>query len=85
MSDKILKSSVVSFRINGQAFDNEMGAAQGLIRSYEAGDEEELQQVLKYGIIRSMDNHYLRILKHLHAPAGRSGGPGEEEEEEDLR
>ncbi|KAI6228918.1 hypothetical protein M3Y99_01171400 [Aphelenchoides fujianensis] len=65
---------------NGHTFSGEMNAAQALIRHYEAGEDEELQQVLKAGIVRTLDNSYLRVLKHLHAPAGV-----EEGEEEDLR
>jgi tetratricopeptide (TPR) repeat protein len=71
--------------INGQAFDNEMSAAQGLIRSYEGADDEQLQQVLKYGIIRSMDNAFLRIIKNLHAPGTKIGNEADEDNEESLR
>lgn len=71
--------------INGQAFDSEMCAAQGLIRSYEAGEDEELQQVLKSGVIRAMDNAYLRIIRNLSAPGKVTTGNGENDDEEDLR
>jgi hypothetical protein len=67
--------------INGQTFDTEMVAAQSLIRAYEAGDDEDLQQALKSGTIRAMDNAYLRLTKNLHAPGGKQGG----DDEEDLR
>ncbi|KAI6199898.1 Tetratricopeptide repeat protein [Aphelenchoides besseyi] len=66
---------------DGHSFTSEMNAAQCLIRTYEAGEEEELQQVLKSGIIRTLDNSLLRILKHLHAPAAH----GDDGDEEDLR
>jgi len=69
--------------INGQAFDSEMSAAQGLIRSYEADEDEELQQVLKLGVIRAMDNHYLRLVRDLHAPGSKITVEGEDDE--DLR
>lgn len=68
--------------INGQTFDTEMAAAQTLIRSYEAGEDEEFQQALKSGTIRAMDNAYLRLIKNLHAPGGKTG---DGEDEDDLR
>lgn len=70
--------------INGQAFDTEMMAAQALIRSYEASEDEEFQQALKMGVIRSMDNAYLRLIKNLHAPGNKQTADGEDNEE-DLR
>jgi hypothetical protein len=60
-----------------------MNAAQGLIRSYEAGEDEEFQQVLKTGIIRAMDNCYLRLIRDLHVPGGNKTTA--DEGEEDLR
>ncbi|KAI6189819.1 hypothetical protein M3Y97_00049900 [Aphelenchoides bicaudatus] len=69
--------------INGQTFDNEMMAAQALIRSYENGEDEDFQLALKSGTIRAMDNAYLRLIKNLHAPGGKVGADGNEEE--DLR
>jgi hypothetical protein len=60
-----------------------MAAAQALIRSYEAGEDEEFQQALKSGTIRAMDNAYLRLVRNLHAPGG--GQEAEGDDEEDLR
>jgi hypothetical protein len=63
-----------------------MGAAKSLILSYESGDDEQFQQFLKSGIIRAMDNAYLRITKDLHAPGSNKTADGEGNDDgEDLR
>ncbi|PAV84921.1 hypothetical protein WR25_21780 [Diploscapter pachys] len=55
---------------------------QQLIGYYEVPDDANFQATLKSGVIRSMDNEYLRLTRDLHAPAGGSG-PGDENEDED--
>lgn len=65
-----------------------MQAAKSLIFNYENGDDAGLQNALKGGTIRAMDNHYLRIIKDLKAPLGGEkgiGGDNGEEEDEDLK
>ncbi|CAD6186655.1 unnamed protein product [Caenorhabditis auriculariae] len=54
---------------------------ESLIGYYESGDDQQFQNVLKCGALRSMDNEYLRLMKDLHTSASAAG----EEEEEDLR
>lgn len=79
-------------------FGQELNAAKCLVKYYEAFDDESLQQCLKGGIWRSMDNEYLRLMKQLKAPEGESteteqrhltgaleGADVDDEEEDDLR
>nr|CDJ81251.1 Hypothetical protein CBG05584 [Haemonchus contortus] len=68
-------------------FTDDARACRQLIGGWESGDDEQFQNVLKDGVLRSMDNEYLRLMKKLHAP----GGTGETEEgvdggeEDDLK
>ncbi|KAF1755294.1 hypothetical protein GCK72_021863 [Caenorhabditis remanei] len=56
---------------------------ENLIGYYDAGDDESFQNVLKCGVLRSMDNEYLRVMKNLKAPGG-NGGIAEDDDEEGL-
>ncbi|CAB3397862.1 unnamed protein product [Caenorhabditis bovis] len=58
---------------------------ESLIAHYENGDDEQFQTVLKCGVLRSMDNEYLRLMKTLKAPAGVGNTEDGEEDEDDLR
>ncbi|VDN27355.1 unnamed protein product [Cylicostephanus goldi] len=68
-------------------FNDEARACRQLIGGWEGGDDEQFQNVLKDGVLRSMDNEYLRLMKKLRAPGGGSSTVGEEGEgeEEDLK
>ncbi|CAI2352618.1 unnamed protein product [Caenorhabditis sp. 36 PRJEB53466] len=65
-------------------FSDDGRVCENLIGYYEAGDDESFQNVLKNGVLRSMDNEYLRVMKTLKAPVGNSGGNDDEEEDEGL-
>ncbi|CAJ0589311.1 unnamed protein product [Cylicocyclus nassatus] len=65
-------------------FNDEARACRQLIGGWEGGDDEQFQNVLKDGVLRSMDNEYLRLMKKLRAPGGGTSAVGEEGEEEDL-
>ncbi|KAI1722780.1 soluble NSF attachment protein, SNAP domain-containing protein [Ditylenchus destructor] len=79
------------------SFSQELNAAKCLVKYYEAFDDESLQQCLKGGIWRSMDNEYLRLMKQLKAPEGEStieseqkpptaiSANADDDDEEDLR
>uniref|UniRef100_A0A183FIY2 Gamma-soluble NSF attachment protein n=1 Tax=Heligmosomoides polygyrus TaxID=6339 RepID=A0A183FIY2_HELPZ len=65
-------------------FTDDARACRQLIGGWESGDDEQFQNVLKDGVLRSMDNEYLRLMKKLHVPEGnRVADDGEDEE--DLR
>uniref|UniRef100_A0A915DBY3 Gamma-soluble NSF attachment protein n=1 Tax=Ditylenchus dipsaci TaxID=166011 RepID=A0A915DBY3_9BILA len=76
------------------SFGQEMNAVKCLIKAYESYDNEALQNCLKSGMWRSMDNEYLRLMKQVKAPEGECEEVSrhtvdiqqqENEDEEDLR
>ena len=70
-------------------FIGELASAQALLRAYESGDDAEVQRALGSGVIRAMDNAYLRILKNIHTTelgeAATNAGGGEIDDDDDLR
>ncbi|KAK6758282.1 hypothetical protein RB195_015849 [Necator americanus] len=68
-------------------FTDDARACRQLIGTYESGDDEQFQNVLKDGVLRSMDNDYLRLMKKLHAPqsASETAGLEGEGDEDDLK
>ncbi|CAI4231578.1 unnamed protein product [Auanema sp. JU1783] len=68
-------------------FTDDARACQQMIYNYENGDDEQFQNVLNCGSLKSMDNEYLRLQKKLKAPhseTAENGGNGDEDED-DLR
>ncbi|KHJ82625.1 hypothetical protein OESDEN_17681, partial [Oesophagostomum dentatum] len=66
-------------------FTDDARACRQLIGGWEGGDDEQFQNILKDGVLRSMDNEYLRLMKKLHAPQGSGTAEGDEGDEEDLK
>uniref|UniRef100_A0A7I5EDH2 Gamma-soluble NSF attachment protein n=1 Tax=Haemonchus contortus TaxID=6289 RepID=A0A7I5EDH2_HAECO len=68
-------------------FTDDARACRQLIGGWESGDDEQFQNVLKDGVLRSMDNEYLRLMKKLHAPGatGETEGAIDGGEEDDLK
>ncbi|KIH54374.1 hypothetical protein ANCDUO_15480, partial [Ancylostoma duodenale] len=68
-------------------FTDDARACRQLIGGWEGGDDEQFQNVLKDGVLRSMDNEYLRLMKKLHAPQGNCENANTEgdEDEADLK
>ncbi|WKY09140.1 hypothetical protein Q1695_001921 [Nippostrongylus brasiliensis] len=69
-------------------FTDDARACRQLIGGWESGDDEQFQNVLKDGVLRSMDNEYLRLMKKLHAPTGcneTSTGDVHNEDDDDLK
>ncbi|RCN39445.1 hypothetical protein ANCCAN_14651, partial [Ancylostoma caninum] len=68
-------------------FTDDARACRQLIGGWEGGDDEQFQNVLKDGVLRSMDNEYLRLMKKLHAPQGNceSANAEGDEDEADLK
>ncbi|KAJ1345772.1 hypothetical protein KIN20_000381 [Parelaphostrongylus tenuis] len=58
-----------------------------LIGCWESHDDEQFQNLLKSGILRSMDNDYLRLMKKLHVPegGGEANADGFEGDDDDLK
>lgn len=71
------------FSVGSTSFPAEMQAAQALVVRFEKGDREGFDEALRSGVVRAMDNHYLRLLKDIRLPAPRPEPA--EDEEEDLR
>ncbi|KAK6018841.1 hypothetical protein OSTOST_15544 [Ostertagia ostertagi] len=68
-------------------FTDDARACRQLIGGWESGDDEQFQNILKDGVLRSMDNEYLRLMKKLHAPegTGETERPDDGGDEDDLK
>ncbi|PIO77123.1 hypothetical protein TELCIR_00773 [Teladorsagia circumcincta] len=68
-------------------FTDDARACRQLIGGWESGDDEQFQNILKDGVLRSMDNEYLRLMKKLHAPegTGETDKPDNGGDEDDLK
>ncbi|CAD5223895.1 unnamed protein product [Bursaphelenchus okinawaensis] len=87
--DSIAARQCLGYLQEDDKFALENQAGQALIVRYEKGDDEGLQEALRSGVIRAMDNHYLRIIKDLRAPESEfevaGGGAANDDDEDDLR
>ncbi|VDO47670.1 unnamed protein product [Haemonchus placei] len=79
--------SVAAAKYYQWIFTDDARACRQLIGGWESGDDEQFQNVLKDGVLRSMDNEYLRLMKKLHAPGatGETEGAVDGGEEDDLK
>ncbi|VDN40381.1 unnamed protein product [Gongylonema pulchrum] len=61
-----------------------------MISAYESGDNNRFQEVLRWPLLRSMDNEYLRLMKTLqshsegnHAIAAETAGADDDGDDDD--
>uniref|UniRef100_A0A0N5BNE6 Gamma-soluble NSF attachment protein n=1 Tax=Strongyloides papillosus TaxID=174720 RepID=A0A0N5BNE6_STREA len=77
------------FQADGFELSQEAAICGNLIKAYEDGDDDNFQNLLKNGLIRSMDNDYLRLIKKIRVPdingVESSGITFENEDEDDLK
>uniref|UniRef100_A0AC35TNX3 Gamma-soluble NSF attachment protein n=1 Tax=Rhabditophanes sp. KR3021 TaxID=114890 RepID=A0AC35TNX3_9BILA len=72
-----------AYKFEGFEFSPEAKICGNLIKAFEDGDDEAFQNALNNGLLKSLDNDYLRLLKKLKAPRSEldNQAPGDEEDE----
>uniref|UniRef100_A0A0N4Z176 Gamma-soluble NSF attachment protein n=1 Tax=Parastrongyloides trichosuri TaxID=131310 RepID=A0A0N4Z176_PARTI len=86
---EVAKSLNKCFEADGFESSQEASLCGNLIKAFEDGDNDRLKQLLQNGLVRSMNNEYLRLAKKLNAPDASgiesSGINFENEDEDDLK
>ncbi|CEF62464.1 Gamma-soluble NSF attachment protein [Strongyloides ratti] len=56
------------FQAEGFELSQEAALCGSILKAYEDGDDDLFQKLLQNGLIRSMDNEYLRLVKKIKVP-----------------